>query len=91
VRDPAGKRKRQWRSGHDTKREALKALTKLLESLDSGTYVTPSRKTVGEYLTDDWLREAGDSPFGHLGRLQVAGRELRGKDSNLDYLIQRSA
>jgi integrase len=56
MRDPAtGERKRKWHGGHDTKREAARALTEILGRLDAGTYVAPSRRTVAGFLVEDWL------------------------------------
>jgi hypothetical protein len=56
VRDlDTGERKRKWHGGHDTKREATRALTEILGRLDAGTYVAPSRLTVAEFLLEDWL------------------------------------
>jgi integrase len=56
VRDPDTKqRKRKWHRGHDTKREAERALTEILGRLDAGTYVAPSRRTVAGFLVEDWL------------------------------------
>jgi len=53
-RDPNGKRKQQWHSGYRTKREAEHACTELLHGLQTGTYVAPSKTTVGEFLIK-WL------------------------------------
>jgi len=53
-RDPNGKRKQQWHSGYRTKREAEHACTELLHGLQTGTYVAPSKTTVGEFLLR-WL------------------------------------
>jgi hypothetical protein len=54
-RDPiTSKRKQQWHSGYRTKKEAEAARTELLYSLQTGTYVAPSKITVGEFLLK-WL------------------------------------
>jgi Arm DNA-binding domain len=50
-----GKRKQKWHSGHRTKKEAESALSDILTNLDRGTYVEPSRLTVGGFLERDWL------------------------------------
>lgn len=56
-RDPqTGKRRQKWISFKGTKREAQAALTDLLKELNEGTFVEPSKETVGQYL-DRWLRD----------------------------------
>jgi integrase len=44
----------RWVRGFATKREAQTELTKLLRSKDDGSYVEPSKETLGSYL-DRWL------------------------------------
>ena len=47
-KDPAtGKRKQQWVSVKGNKRNAEKHLSELLHRLDTGTFVKPSKLTVG--------------------------------------------
>jgi integrase len=53
--DERGKRRQKWHSGFATKREAEATLTRLLGHLQTGTYVAPTRMTVGIYLTAEWL------------------------------------
>src|SRR5215471_12813081 len=54
-RDPVtGERKQKWHNGYRTKKEALHAETELLHSLQTGTYVVPSKTTLGEFLLR-WL------------------------------------
>lgn len=53
-RDVAGKRIQRWRSGFDTKRDAEKALTEILASLEQGSYAQPTTKTVTQFL-GEWL------------------------------------
>jgi integrase len=54
-RDPVtGKRRQKWVSGFRTKAEAERARIDLLSRVQSGTYVEPSRETLGGYL-DEWL------------------------------------
>lgn len=54
--DPAtGRRRRKWHSGFKTKREAEQALAKIVTQLGSGSYVEPSKTTLGEYLMNEWL------------------------------------
>lgn len=56
-RDPGtGKYKYKWVSIQGTKRDAERRLAELLNQIDNGTYVPPSKMTVAEYL-DRWLKE----------------------------------
>ena len=53
--DPAtGKRRQKWVSGFDTRREAQAARDDARARLRTGTYLAPTRETVGEYLLQ-WL------------------------------------
>lgn len=52
---PGGPRKQAQKRGFTSRRAAQSALTQLLEEVRTRTYVTPSRQTLGEYLTDTWL------------------------------------
>src|SRR5262245_24431601 len=55
-RDQAtGKRRQRWKGGFRSKEEAEKALRKALSALDEGTYVTPGRMTLGEWMLEHWL------------------------------------
>ncbi len=56
--DGKSRRKQSTRGGFATEREAQAALTEALAKMDHGTYVAPSRQTVGEYL-DQWLDGKG--------------------------------
>lgn len=47
-------RRQQWHDGHDRKKDALIALTALLQKLDQGSYVGPSKQSLGEFL-EEWL------------------------------------
>jgi integrase len=49
-RDPDGKRIRKWHSGYELKRDAEAARVEILASLQSGSYVAPSKVTLGEWL-----------------------------------------
>jgi integrase len=61
-RDPVtGKRRREWHSGHGTKREAETARVEILGRLQRGEYVTPSKLTVAGFLEDEWLPAARSS------------------------------
>jgi integrase len=51
-----GKRKQKWHSGFKTKRDAERAMTDILSRLDQGTYVEPTKLTLGGYL-DEWLAQ----------------------------------
>lgn len=53
--DPkTGKKKRKWHSFTGTKRQAQAECAKLITALKAGSYVEPSKQTVGEFL-DEWL------------------------------------
>lgn len=55
--DPAtGKKKQQWVSVKGTKKEAEKRLADLLHQLDTGTFMKPSKTTLGEFL-ERWLED----------------------------------
>jgi integrase len=53
-RDADGKRQRRWHGAYATKREATAQLAALQSDRHRGTYVEPSRKTLGAFL-DEWL------------------------------------
>lgn len=54
-RDPiTGKRRQKWHSGFRTKRDAERALSDLVGSVHAGTYVEPTKQTLGEYIRE-WL------------------------------------
>jgi integrase len=64
--DPRTGKRRQFRkAGFATKREAQSALAELRASLDRGTYIQPSKLTLGEYA-EKWL-----------ARRQVTGNGLK--------------
>jgi integrase len=50
-----GRRIRRWHSGFKSKTAAKRAATRLQNALDTGSYVEPSRVTLGDYLTREWL------------------------------------
>jgi integrase len=54
-RDGTGQRVRKWHSGFATKREAERARVELLSRLDRGTYVPPTKLTLGVFLSEEWL------------------------------------
>src|SRR5687767_4528341 len=51
---PDGRRRKVWRRGIQSLKEARQVRTQLLSSLDRGTFVLPSRQSVSEFLTE-WL------------------------------------
>lgn len=54
-RDPSTRKKRyHWIKGGRTKKEAERKLAELLHQVDQGSYVKPSKKTLGEFLAT-WL------------------------------------
>lgn len=53
-RDEDGHRRQKWHAGFRTKKLAEKAMAETLSELQKGTYVEPSRQTLGQYLRD-WL------------------------------------
>ena len=56
-RDPTtGKFKQKWLGGFATKREAEVRLTELLREMDTGAFVLPTKRTLGEFL-ESWLEE----------------------------------
>ena len=61
--DPQTGKRRQLTKTYDGKREAEKALAKILAEVNQGTYAGPNKVTVEEYLSA-WLRSAtrGKSP-----------------------------
>jgi integrase len=54
-RDDAGRRIRKWHAGFLTRDEAEKARTELLSSVDSQTYVAPTKITVRQFAEQRWL------------------------------------
>ncbi|MGH8983105.1 MAG: tyrosine-type recombinase/integrase, partial [Acidimicrobiia bacterium] len=54
--DPVtGRRRQKWHGSWATKKEAERALTKILGGVLDGTYVEPDRVTVRGFLIDEWL------------------------------------
>lgn len=55
-RDPVTKKRLQKRfSGFNTSREAQKAMTKIINDLNSGAYVEPTKEKIEDYL-EDWIK-----------------------------------
>ncbi|MFC2045590.1 tyrosine-type recombinase/integrase [Chloroflexota bacterium] len=70
--DPTtGKRKQQWISVKGTKKEAEKRLSELLNQLDTGTFMKPSKIILAEYL-ERWLK---DYAWSNLAPRTVDGYE----------------
>jgi hypothetical protein len=53
--DEHGKRRQRSKGGFATKRDAQRFLTDTLSRLGDGAYAAPSKVTVAEYLTAEWL------------------------------------
>jgi integrase len=49
-----GRRKQEWHGGFPTRKAAQDELNELLKRLGQGTYVAPSKQTLGEFLLE-WL------------------------------------
>ena len=47
------KRKQKWLSGFDTRKEAENELPRILNDLNDGTYIEPSKKKYRDFI-DDW-------------------------------------
>jgi integrase len=88
--DDAGKRVRITRTVRGSRRDADRALTKLLREVDTGTAIASGSATLGRYLTETWLPHAATRvrPTTHrryaaLVRVQVVPRIGRVKLSGL--------
>lgn len=57
VGPAGGKREQRVRGGFPTRRAALDGIHELQHAISQGTYVAPSKQTVGEYL-EQWLPTA---------------------------------
>lgn len=55
-RDANGKRRQKWHSIKGSKKDAERELTRLLNEINIGTYVEPSRMRFRDYL-NQWLRD----------------------------------
>jgi Arm DNA-binding domain len=53
--DDSGRRRQRWKSGFATRREAQAFLTDVLGRLGDGSYAQPSKITLAEFLTSEWL------------------------------------
>ena len=78
VSDESGKSKQRWYSGYRTRRAAQRALTELLSRLEGGTFIEPSKQTLGQYLTE-WLhglRASGLKPSSISGYEMLATKHI---------------
>jgi hypothetical protein len=50
-----GRRRQKWHGGFGTRKEAEAVRAKLVNEVNTGVYATPSKMTLGEWLTDSWL------------------------------------
>jgi integrase len=78
-----GKRQQRAIGGYKRKVEAQEALTKKLHALREGSYVEPSKITLAEYLTDEWLpsitgnvRPATHTTYSSLVRTHIVKHNL---------------
>ncbi len=58
-----GKRKQKWHTVHGGKREAQRELARLLNEINTGSYVEPAKLTVAQYL-EKWLAEYAKANVG---------------------------
>jgi integrase len=55
-RDPVtGKRRQKWHSGFRTKRDAERALSEIVSSVHTGSYLEPTKQTLSDYALE-WLK-----------------------------------
>ena len=50
-----GRRRQKWHGGFRTRREAEAERAKLVNELNTGSYVAPGRTTLSEWIRDSWL------------------------------------
>ena len=78
-RDEAtGKRKQKHKRGFRTRKEAESAMREVISTLEDGTYVSPSRKTLGRHL-EEWKEDY----VSHNVRESTATEYIRIIDRNL--------
>jgi hypothetical protein len=53
--DHEGRRRQKWHGGFRTRREAEAVRAKLVTDVNTGSYVTPGRTTLGDWIVDSWL------------------------------------
>lgn len=54
--DHEGRRRQKWHGGFRTRREAEAARAKLVNEVNTGSYVVPGRTTLGDWIRDSWLK-----------------------------------
>lgn len=54
-RDETGKRKQKWIGGFGTRKEAEAVCTKTVNEINRGSWVTPTKTTLKEWLCEEWL------------------------------------
>jgi integrase len=59
--DEHGKRHQRTKGGFATRREAQAFLTAALQRLGEGSYAAPSKQTLGQFLTGEWLPAASST------------------------------
>ena len=64
-RDEDGRWREQYRRGFERKADAQRALNELLVTLQDGSFVPRSTRTLGEYLTQEWLPETAPPRVRH--------------------------
>lgn len=55
VRKPDGTKGDSWKGGFMTAREAREDRRSVVEAIRKGSYVRPTKTTLGDYLTERWL------------------------------------
>src|SRR5205823_4448699 len=78
TRDPAtDKRKRKWHSFKGGKREAQLKCARLISEITGGTYIDPTKTTVGQFLTR-WCEHMKSqvSPRSHERYVEIATKNL---------------
>lgn len=73
-RDSTGKRKQKWFNGYKTKKEAQKELIKILNQLQTNTYINPEKITLAEYL-NQW--------FSDYVKVNLAPKTIEGYSVNI--------
>ncbi|MGB7605896.1 MAG: site-specific integrase [Lutisporaceae bacterium] len=79
--DPSGKRQRIFKTVEGTKKDASAAMTEMLNELNKGTYIEPSKMTLTQYLRD-WLQTYAVN----LSPTTVAGYTVNIENHIIPYL-----
>ena len=78
IHDPrTGKRRRKWHSFKGNKRAAEKECARLIHEMNVGSYIVPSRATLGAYL-DIWLNDVKSriSPKTHVRYSEICRKNI---------------